>query len=87
MIACLHVGLLIRRIYNIMRKINDNVIIPLRRHVRYGQFYTVRIGACDIHVRCELDSPAGQRVEPCIPCDVIREFHDIMIIIVPVHAT
>lgn len=86
MIACLHVGFLIRRIDNIMRKINDNVIIPLRRHIRYGQFYTVRIGACDIHVSCKLDGFAVQFVKPCVPCGVIREFHYIMIIIVPINA-
>lgn len=70
-----------------MCKINDNVIIPLRRHIRYGQFYTVRIGARDIHVSRKLDGFGGQFVKPCVPCGIVREFHDIMIIIVPVHAT
>ena len=86
MIACLHVGFLIWRIDNVTRKINDNVIILLRRHVRYGQFYAVRVGARDIHVRCQLDGFAVQFVKPCISCGIIGEFHDVVIIIVPIHA-
>lgn len=87
MIPSLHVGFLIRRIDNVMRKVNDNVIILLRRHVRHRQFYAVRVGACDIHVRREFDGFAVQFVKPFVSCGVIGEFNNVVIIIVPIHTT
>lgn len=59
----------------------------MRRHVGHGQFYAVRVGACNVHVRCQFDGFAVQFVKPRVACDVIGEFHDVVVIIVPIHMT